>query len=188
MRDYMVAVAMERMTIKEGHECEMPEPERRRLLVLMSTQLSSPQQLVYVQSLIVAESVKDTSKCTYPSGISPPSVYSGGSIGVFKYDLKFLLQFQNICKQKPLLERDWVKAVDELPGMDAVTLAMQKLGLRSHDKKCKASMEENDAKVKNSNRNQIRSLAVTNWQKDTLRGRQCHGRSDLYREPGICFT
>ncbi|KAI0250910.1 hypothetical protein BJV78DRAFT_1282825 [Lactifluus subvellereus] len=65
-------------------------------------------------ALASARHIEDISRITYPEGIKSPKVELNVNTqkGKFRYDRDFLLQFMNICKEKP----------DNLPPLDVIGL------------------------------------------------------------------
>ncbi|QRV97987.1 eukaryotic translation initiation factor 4G [Ceratobasidium sp. AG-Ba] len=82
--------------------------------------LSEPSSIQYHQStvhpsaLASARAIVDLSVVQYPEGIRLPNpdLNIGAAPGKFRYDREFLIQFMNICKQRP----------DSLPPLDAIGL------------------------------------------------------------------
>ncbi|KAI9439810.1 hypothetical protein H4582DRAFT_1813000 [Lactarius indigo] len=65
-------------------------------------------------ALATARHIEDLSRITYPEGVKSPKVELNVNTqnGKFRYDRDFLLQFMNICKEKP----------DSLPPLDVLGL------------------------------------------------------------------
>ncbi|KAH9047388.1 eukaryotic translation initiation factor 4G1-domain-containing protein [Lactarius hengduanensis] len=72
-------------------------------------------------ALATARHIEDLNRITYPEGIKSPKVELNVNAqdGKFRYDRDFLLQFMNVCKEKP----------DNLPPLDALGLEPRDVSL-----------------------------------------------------------
>ncbi|KAI9465254.1 hypothetical protein BJY52DRAFT_1114117 [Lactarius psammicola] len=92
-----------------------PEHQRRRPGPLnLQTAITSNIAPALPSALATARHIEDINRITYPEGIKSPKVELNVNTqkGKFRYDRDFLLQFMNICKEKP----------DHLPPLDVIGL------------------------------------------------------------------
>ncbi|KAJ3754523.1 hypothetical protein EV360DRAFT_51498 [Lentinula raphanica] len=92
-----------------------PLPKRRPGRLDLSTVASKPNIPAPLPSaLATARVIDDLGRVPYPVGVQSPKVELNANAkdGKFRYDREFLLQFMNICKEKP----------DNLPALDAIGL------------------------------------------------------------------
>ncbi|KAI9441620.1 hypothetical protein H4582DRAFT_1933815 [Lactarius indigo] len=92
-----------------------PEHQRRRPGPLnLQTAISSNIPPALPSALATARHIEDINRIIYPEGIKSPKIELNVNTqkGKFRYDRDFLLQFMNICKEKP----------DHLPPLDVIGL------------------------------------------------------------------
>ncbi|KAH7329845.1 eukaryotic translation initiation factor 4G1, eIF4E-binding domain-containing protein [Rhizoctonia solani] len=71
-------------------------------------------------TLASARMIEDLNAVSYPKSIKPPNPNFTFAVtpGKFRYEREFLLQFRNVCREKP----------DSLPDLDAIGLVPHKPG------------------------------------------------------------
>lgn len=109
------AMPSEKETLRIDTSLPSPEHQRKRpgplnLQATINTNVVPP----LPSALATARHIEDINRITYPQGIKSPRLELNVNTqkGKFRYDRDFLLQFMNICKEKP----------DHLPPLDVIGL------------------------------------------------------------------